>query len=275
MVKPFTNSFPMLDTYSGATRVIFIAGHPIAQVKSPAAVTRLLRERGSDAVVVPAHVLPGDFAAFLAMATRMPNVDGVIATVPHKFDLAAGCAESTPRARSIGAVNVARRQPGGGWFGDMCDGDGYVAGLARYGFDARGKRALLVGAGGAGSAIAHSLVDAGVSALALHDTDAARRDTLLEKIGRYGKLAPTAGSDDPRGFDLVINATPAGMNPDDALPVDVSKLDAATFVGDVITAPEITPLLAAARARGCATMTGIDMFHAVGERIADFYLETA
>lgn len=264
----------MLDSYSGATRVIFIAGDPIAQVKSPAGVTRLLRERGGDKVVVPAHVKPGDLAAFLAVAQRMPNVDGVIATVPHKFELAALCTDGTARARSIGAVNVARRGPQGGWFGDMCDGDAYVAGLRQHGFDPRGKRALLVGAGGAGSAIAHALVDAGVADLALHDLDAVRRDTLQEKIAGYGALAARSGTADPHGFDLVINATPAGMQPGDPLPVDAARLEAGIFVGDVITAPEVTPLLAAARARGCRTMTGIDMFRAVGERIAAFYLET-
>ena len=263
----------MPEGYSGATRIIFIAGDPIAQVKSPAGVTRRLREGGSDQLVVPAHVKPADLPGFLAVAQRMPNVDGVIATVPHKFAIAALCSEVTPRARSIGAVNVARRAPGGGWHGDMCDGEAYVAGLQKLGFDARGKRALLVGAGGAGSAIAHSLVDAGVSALALHDLDVQRRDALLQKVARYGKLAPTVGSADPRGFDLVINATPAGMQATDPLPVDASRLEAGIFVGDVITVPVVTPLLAAARARGCRIMTGIDMFEAVGDRIAAFYRE--
>ncbi len=266
---------PMLDSYSGATRVIFIAGHPIAQVKAPAGVTRLFEARGADLIVVPAHVLPGDMAAFLAVAERMPNVHGVIATVPHKFDLAAGCRGMTPGGRSIGAINVARRAPGGGWFGDMCDGTGYVAGLRKLGFDPRGRRALLVGAGGAGSAIAHALVDAGVAALALHDTDTGRRDTLLGKLRAYSALAPAIGSTDPGGHDLVINATPMGMQPVDPLPVDLRKLQPGTFVGDVITVPEISPLLEAARGIGCRTMTGIEMFDAVSERIADFYLETA
>jgi shikimate dehydrogenase len=269
----------MLDTYSGATRVIFIAGDPIAQVKSPAGVTRLLRERGADKVVVPAQVRPGELAAFLAMVERLPNIDGVIATVPHKFDLAAACTRTTPRVRSIGAANVARRAPGGGWFGDMCDGEAYIAGLLQRGFDPRGKRALLVGAGGAGSAIAHSLVDAGVAALALHDIDAGRRDALIGKIARYApgssSSQPIAGSADPRGFDLVINATPVGMKPGDPHPLDTEKIEAGMFVGDVITAPAVTPLLAAAQAKGCAVMTGIDMFQAVGERIAGFYLEAA
>ena len=263
----------MLDTYTGATRVIFIAGDPIAQVKAPAGVTRLLRERGADKLVVPAHVRPPDFESFLATAQRLPNVDGVIATVPHKFALFASCAGMTARARSIGAVNAARRTPDGGWFGDMCDGDAYVAGLHKLGFDPRGKRALLVGAGGAGSAIAHALVDAGIAALALHDSDAARRDALLAKLAAYGPLAPSVGSHDPTGFDLVINATPMGMKATDPLSIDASKLGSTIFVGDVVTVPAVTPLLEAARARGCRTMTGVDMFNAVAERLTDFYFE--
>jgi shikimate dehydrogenase len=270
-IQGFFNA--MLDSYSGATRVIFIAGDPIAQVKAPAGVTRLLRERGADAIVVPAHVPAQDLAAFMATVARMPNVDGVIATVPHKFALAALCERVSDRARSIGAVNVARRDAGGGWFGDMCDGDAYVAGLRKHGFDPRGTRALLVGAGGAGSAIAHALVDAGVAELALHDTDSGRREALLAKIGAYSRLQPAIGSSDPAGFDLVINATPAGMQPGDPLPVEAQRLASTTFVGDVITVPAVPPLLEAARARGCKTMTGIDMFDAVAERIADFYLE--
>jgi len=170
---------------------------------------------------------------------------------------------------------VARRAQAGGWHGDMCDGEAYAAGLARLGFDPRGRRALLVGAGGAGSAIAHSLIDAGVSTLALHDIDARRRDALLACLASYGGTGTGAGSADPRGFDLVINATPMGMRAEDPPSVDVAGIESGMFVGDVVTAPAVTPLLEAARARGCRTMTGLDMFQAVSERIADFYLARA
>lgn len=263
----------MFEGYSGATRVIFIVGDPIAQVKSPHGVTESLRERRTDAIVVPAHVKPADIAAFFSLAERMSNVDGIIVTVPHKFDAARLAAHMTPRVRSIGAANVMRRAADGRWEADMCDGEGYVAGLRKAGCEPRGQRALLVGAGGAGSAIAHALVDAGVAALALHEADAARRDALAAKLRGYGPLQPTLGSADPSGFDLVINATPMGMQPDDPLPIDVTKLAPATFVGDVVTMPPVPPLIEAARARGCATMTGSGMFEAVRDRIIDFYLE--
>lgn len=263
----------MLESYSGATRVLFIVGAPIAQVKSPAGVTAALRQRGLDAIVVPAHVLPQDLAAWVGAVTRMPNCDGVIVTVPHKFAAAALCASLAPRARAIGAVNVMRRAAGGGWHGDMCDGEGYVDGLRRAGCEPRGRRALLVGAGGAGSAIAHALVDARVAALAIHDVAATRREALIERLVRYGDVPVSIGRADPAGFELAINASPMGMRADDPLPVDLHGLGAGTFVGDVVTLPAVSPLIAAARARGCGTMTGIAMFEAVCERITDFYLE--
>jgi shikimate dehydrogenase len=262
-----------LEGYSGATHVVFIVGDPIAQVKSPHGVTESLRERGADAIVVPAHVRPADIDAFFALAERMPNVDGIIVTVPHKFDAARLAAHVTARAKSIGAANVVRRGADGRWQADMCDGEGYVAGLRKAGCEPRNQRALLVGAGGAGSAIAHALVDAGVAALALHDADALRRDALAARLRAYGPIVPGVGSTDPSGFDLVINATPMGMRPGDPLPIDVTRLARATFVGDVVTMPPAPPLIEAARARGCGTMTGAGMFEAVRERMVGFYLE--
>ncbi len=258
-------------TLTGATRVIFIVGDPIAQVKSPAGVTAGLRAAGRDAVVVPAQVAPRDLAAWMEAVHRMPNCDGVIVTVPHKFAALELCAEATPRARSIGAANVLKRCPGG-WLGDMCDGEAHVTALRAAGFDPRGKRALLVGAGGAGSAIAHALVDAGVAVLALHDADASRREALAAKLRRYGSVALETGSADPAGFDLATNATPAGMRAEDPLPIDVQRLAPSTFVSDVVTVPAVPPLIEAARARGCGTLTGSGMFEAVRRLIVDFYL---
>jgi shikimate dehydrogenase len=264
-----------LDDYSGATRVIFIVGDPIAQVKSPYGVTEAMRAHGAEVIVVPAHVKPADIDDFFALTQRMPNVDGIIVTVPHKFDAARLSSHVTARARSIGAANIVRRAADGTWEADMCDGEGYVAGLRKAGCEPKGRRALLVGAGGAGSAIAHALIDAGVATLALHEADVARRDALAAKLRAYGPLLPTVGSTDPSGFDLVINATPMGMKAGDPLPVLVDKLVATTFVGDVVTMPPVPPLIEAARARGCPTMTGAGMFEAVRDRIVDFYRERA
>jgi shikimate dehydrogenase len=262
----------MLTHYSGATRVIFIAGDPIAQVKSPAGVTEALRACGADSIVVPAHVKPDDLPAFLALTQKMPNCDGHCITVPHKFEALKACATLTSAARSIGAVNAIRRNADGSWHGDMCDGEGYVEGLRKLGCAPEGKAALIVGAGGAGSAIAHALVDARVARLSVYDADAARVETLIEKLRRYGNVPITLGSPDAQGFDLAINATPMGMNADDELPINLSNCAAGIFIGCVVTKPAVPPLIDAARAKGYGTMTGADMFASVSERLVAFYL---
>jgi shikimate dehydrogenase len=133
-----------------------------------------------------------------------------------------------------------------------------------------GLRALQVGAGGAGSAIALALLEAGVAELRLHDVDPARRDALVGRLReRFGERV-TAGAPDPDGFDVVANATPMGMREGDPHPVDVTRLKPGAVVGDVVTKPAVPPLIAAARRAGCATSTGSDMFAQVAVLIVDF-----
>jgi len=260
----------MSDLLSGATRVHFIVGDPIAQVKSPANVTRAYHERGLNAYVMPAHVTPADLVAWLAGVSLAKNVDGIIATVPHKFACFELCATTSDRAAFLRTVNTMRRNPDGSWHGDMFDGLGFVAAMNDNGCVPAGKKALLVGAGGAGSAIAHALVMAGVSALAIYDEDATRRETLVQRLAGLNQCPVSSGSSDPTGFDIVLNATPVGMKETDAFPLQASKLSRAMFVGCVITQPAVTPLIAAARAKGCQTMTGAHMFSRVSDLMIDF-----
>ena len=145
--------------------------------------------------------------------------------------------------------------------------------LPRERRQSEGARALQVGAGGAGSAIALALLDAGVAELTLHDADPARLDALTGRLrDRFGDRV-TAGPADPAGFDIVANATPMGMREGDPLPVDVAGLGPDTFVGDVITRPAVSPLIGAARRIGCGTSTGGDMFAAVSGLIVDVLVE--
>ncbi|WP_157269032.1 shikimate dehydrogenase family protein [Azohydromonas aeria] len=256
----------------GATRVVAIIGDPIAQVKSPAGVTQTLQARGRNAIVMPVHIASTDLPAFMQGAAHMRNLDGIIVTVPHKLDAYRWCATASEHAHFLGGVNVLRRNADGTWHGDHFDGEGYVHALRGNGCEPRGKCALLAGAGGAGSAIALALLEAGVQQLAIHEPDAARRESLLARLqARHGDSV-RAGSSDPRGFDLVINATPVGMQASDPLPFDVSRLEEGAFVGDVITKPAVTPLIEAARGRGCATQIGADMFAGVCALMVDFLL---
>ncbi|WP_175687789.1 shikimate dehydrogenase family protein [Burkholderia anthina] len=279
MTAPLTPTTPVsLDEgLSGATRVHFIVGDPIAQVRSPKGVTAALREAGRDALVVPAHVAPDDLAAFFAGIAPMRNVDGVIVTVPHKFSTAGFCTSLSDEAAFLGAANTLRRTADGGWHGGMFDGTGFVAALGDARCDLRGKRALLVGAGGAGSAIGHALVMAGVASLDVRDNDAARTASLVDRLAtlQRGTVRVAAADVAPESFDVIVNASPMGMRADDPLPVDVSRVPTTTFVGDVVTKPPLTPFIEAARARGCRTVTGTQMFARVCDRMVAFLIDTA
>lgn len=260
----------MLEMLSGETRIFVIIGHPIAQVKSPAGVTRGFAERGINAALIPIHVLPEDVDSFIAALGPVQNVDGIVVTIPHKFAAQRHCKTLSDRASLLGSANVLRRGPGGAWHGDMLDGLGFVRAMRQAGGEPEGKRALLIGAGGAGSAIGLQLLDSGVAELAVHDMDAGRRDALVERLARAHPGRVRAGSTDPSGFGIIANATPMGMRADDPLPVEIEKLAPDMFIGDVITVPEVSPLLAAGRRLGCKTQTGVNMFLAQRDLILDF-----
>ena len=142
----------------------------------------------------------------------------------------------------------------------MFDGAGFVRGVLRKGLVLKGARALVVGSGGVGCAIAASLAAEGLSALALFDVNAEAAEGLAARLRQhYPQINVTTGSTDPAGFDLVVNATPLGMNEGDPMPLDVSRLSASTFVGEVVMKTETTAFLAAAIARGCQVQVGSDM----------------
>lgn len=261
-----------LETLNGSTRVHFIVGDPIAQVKSPAGVTQAFASRGLNAICVPAHVAPAQLADWVRGASLAQNVDGIIVTVPHKLAVSKLCGSLSDAAAFLQSVNTMRRNPDGSWHGDMFDGTGFVAALQEKGCQLAGKRVLLVGAGGAGSAIAYTLAVSGVAELAITEPDAQRRDSLIARLQGLGKAKVVAGNYDPTGFDVVLNATPVGMKESDPYPLEVDKLTADMFCGCVITAPPVTPFIAAAQAKGCGTMGGADMFAKVRDLMIAFLL---
>jgi shikimate dehydrogenase len=223
--------------------------------------------------MMPAHVGAEDFDAFMDGASRVRNLDGMILTVPHKLAAYRYCESATARARSLEAVNVLRRDPGRRWFGETTDGASFVAAMRAAGGEPLGRRALVVGAGGAASAIALELIACGVTELAVHSRTAQSRDRLIRLLEACAPNARVrAGSADPAGFDVVANGSTAGMKPGDPTPVLTERLAPDMFVGDVITAPEVTPLVAAARAIGCRTSTGIDMVNAAIALMLDFFV---
>ncbi|MTH64116.1 shikimate dehydrogenase family protein [Paracoccus shanxieyensis] len=255
----------------GETLVFPIIGHPIGQVKSPASLSQIMAERGYNGMVVPVHVLPQDLDGWLQHAAAVQNCRGIVVTVPHKVASMQICSRVTARAQTSGAVNILLRDETG-WVGDATDGQGFMDGVNAQNFDVAGKPALLVGGGGAGSAIAYEILARGASELALHDIDAGRRDGLIARLNAIFPGRVRVGSDDPRGFALVANATPLGMRETDPLPVQVDLLEPGQFVADVVTRPAVPPLMAAARAKGCGTMPGSAMFEAQAVLLAELLM---
>jgi shikimate dehydrogenase len=144
--------------------------------------------------------------------------------------------------------------------GDMFDGEGFVRGLQRKGRRIAGASAFVAGCGGVGSAIAASMAKAGVSRLGLYDLSVPAMDALAKRLqSHYPNLEVTAGSAEPTGYDIVVNATPLGMKKDDPLPMRMDGVSSSTFVGEVVMKEEMTPFLTAARAKGCEVQVGTDM----------------
>ncbi len=256
-------------TVNGQTQLYPVLGDPVDQVRSPEVVSRILAEEGSNAVVLPMRVRPADLRQVFAALERIDNIGGMLITVPHKQAAYGLCAQTSERASFVEAVNVVRRSRTG-WYGDNTDGIGFLDGIAKEGLNVAGKRVLLVGLGGAGSAIALEFLSRNVGMLALHDIDTARRDDLLSRLLEAFPGRVEVGGTDPDGFEVVANATPLGMKSDDPFPFDVQRLRSSQFVACVVTKPEISPLILEARKRGCATMTGIGMFDAQAARLACF-----
>lgn len=245
---------------TGTTRLIAHLGYPTESFKAPMIYNPYFEREGIDAVVVPMGCRSEDYPAFLKLVFRLSNTQGALVTMPHKVTTTGLVDEVLPTAAIAGACNAVRREADGRLTGEMFDGEGFVRGMLRKGRVIAGARALVLGSGGVGSAIAASLAKAGVSALGLYDLNSAAAEALAARLLRhYPALALSLGSNDPAGFDIVVNATPLGMKPGDPLPLDIARLDAATFVGEVVMAEEITPFLAAARTRGCAVQVGKDM----------------
>lgn len=262
----------MLEQLNGETRLFPIIGDPVTYAKSPERLTSGFAARGHNGICVPMQVPDDALETVMRGIDRIPNIDGLLVTMPHKRTAYSSCATSSERSKLLEVVSVMRRNADGSWHGDMLDGLAFVKAQQDQGAKPDGARVLLIGAGGAGSAIAIALLEAGVRELIIHDTDASRVDDLIKRMVDADRSRVRAGPPDPKGCALVCNATPLGMEEGDPLPVDTDALDASMFVGDVIAGHGETAFLAAARAAGCKTANGDQMVEAVQEMMLDFML---
>lgn len=256
----------------GHTQVIAHLGYPTHSFKAPLIYNPYFAARQIPAVVVPLGCQPAHFEPMLRTFFKATNALGALITMPHKVSVLSLLDDISVTAQVAGACNAVKRTAEGKLVGDMFDGQGFVLGLTHKGLDLRGKRALVVGNGGVGCAIAASLAAAGVQSLRLFDLHTPNTQSLAQRLAQhYPDLHLETGSADPSDLDLVINATPLGMKPDDPLPIDVSRLSAHTHVGEVVMTQRITPFLAAAMAKGCPIQVGTDMLFEMIPAYLDFF----
>lgn len=245
---------------NGNTELVAHIGFPTHAFKAPMIYNPWFQKAGVNAIVVPMGCRSEDYAGFLRSVFQLANLRGALITMPHKVVTTTLVDEVLPGAAIAGACNAVRRLPDGRLQGDMFDGEGFVRGVLRKGRVLRGARVLVVGCGGVGSAIAASLAAAGVAAITLFDARAESADALGARLkAHHPHLQVVTGSHDPAGHDVVVNATPMGMNDGDPMPMDVSRIAPTTFVGEVVMKTEMTAFLAAAAARGCPYQIGSDM----------------
>jgi shikimate dehydrogenase len=263
---------PLSHHLSGETRLFPIIGDPIIYVQSPDRLTRSLALYGQNAICIPMQVAEAGFASVMDGLTQTKNVDGILVTMPHKFRASGSCTTLSLRSELLGVVSVMRRNADETWHGDMLDGLAFVKAQKDQGAAFGQARVLLLGAGGAGRAIALTLMAEGLRELVIFDRNPEKAAELVVLAASAGPGKIRLGPPDPRGFDVVCNATPIGMNHSDPLPLDLEFLQSTTFVADVISGHGETPLLRAARSRGCKTASGDQMVEAVQAMMLDFLL---
>ena len=244
----------------GNTEIIAHIGFPTFAFKAPKIYNPWFESVGINAIVVPMGCQAPDYPDFLRAIFKLVNIRGALITMPHKVTTVGLLDEVLPTAAIAGSCNAVRRLPDGRLQGDMFDGEGFARGLKRKGFDPKGRRTLVVGAGGVGCAIAASLAAAGVLEMDLYDVHSESASGLAQRLlQHYPSMTVRTGSRDPAGYELLVNATPMGMNDGDPLPVDMSRVDPSTFVGEVVMKSDMTAFLKAAQARGCRIQIGSDM----------------
>jgi shikimate dehydrogenase len=245
---------------NGHTELIAHIGYPTHSFKSPLIYNPYFDQAGINAVVVPMGCQAADYPAFLRSVFTLTNLRGALITMPHKVSTVALLDQVTPTVLVAGACNAVKRLPDGRLAGDMFDGAGFVRSVQRKGLQLQGASVLVVGSGGVGCAIAASLASQGVRAISVFDINTTSAEQLGQRLQQhYPAIHVRTGSNDPKGFDLVVNATPLGMNEGDPLPIDMARLDPTTMVGEVVMRAQYTAFLKAAMQRGCPVQVGTDM----------------
>lgn len=238
-----------------------VIGWPINHSRSPRLHGHWLARYGIAGHYVPMAVRPGELAAALA-AQRQLGFRGTNVTIPHKEEALALASEVTEAARIIGAANTLVHLPEGGFRADNTDGMGFLANLRQEvpAWDPRSGPALVLGAGGAARGVVWALLDAGAPEVRLANRSRDRAIALRDSFGpKVVAIDWAEAGDAVAGAAVIVNTTSVGMGGKGDLPVSLDLAEAGALVTDIVYTPLVTPLLAAARARGLATVDGLGM----------------
>ncbi|MDM0013877.1 shikimate dehydrogenase [Variovorax sp. J22P168] len=266
----------MFPSIVGSTSVYLLPGDPVTNVRLPRMFNAVFERTGIDAVMVPVQVARRDLAVFVKAAFLAKNVRGMAIAPPHKpllVDLLDGCGLF---GRVAGSVNVVRRIANGELEGDLFDGEGLLGALDHYNIPFRGKRVLILGAGVSAAAIGVALAEGGTvngaEHIAFHDIAAGKAAGVAAQIDSFFDATSVAvDSSDPAGYDLVVNATSLGLKPEDALPVDVARMEPHAALFDILLRNQPTPLVRAARERGLNAQAGFEMLVQQMPHYFDFF----
>ncbi len=237
-----------------------VIGWPVSHSRSPLIHGYWLKWHGIDGRYDRHPVKPEDVTAFLR-GMREQGFAGCNVTLPHKEAAFAAVDEARPAARAAAAANTLWYE-NGRLIGDNSDSGGFIANLRAsvptLALD--GGIVSVLGAGGAARAIAFALLESGAREVRLFNRTRARADALVQYFGARVKAFQwderAACSQD---VALLVNTTSLGMKGGEPLAMDVSALDPSCVVADIVYVPLVTPLLAAAQARGLATVDGLGM----------------
>ena len=253
-----------MSDISGTTRIFPVIGWPVEQVKAPALFNAYFEAHNIDARVIPLKIAPEDFIHSVRLLMGMENVGGILVSIPHKPMTVDAVDLVTQRAGLAGACNAIFRNADGRIVGDLIDGEGFIRGFDRVhgtqAFPFRSARALVVGSGGVGCAVAAALAARGIGELSIFDTRTEQAQSLCDRLQQaYPEIKVSLGAARAAGYDIVVNSTPLGMHADDPMPIDLDGVAAGSVVADCGMKIEMTRLLREAQARGCLIQRGREM----------------
>jgi shikimate dehydrogenase len=250
---------------SGTTKIFPVIGWPVEQVKAPTLFNAYFKRNNIDARVIPLKIEPANYINAVRLLMSVENVGGIFVSIPHKPMSVEAVDIPSPRAVLAGACNAIYKGPDGKTIvGDLIDGEGFIRALERTigatPFPWASAKALVVGSGGVGCAVAEVLAARSIGQVAIYDTRAESAEALRARLQlAFPETEIVIGTPHAEGYDLVVNSTPLGMNPDDPIPIDLSRVSPSCIVADCGMKIEMTKLLVEAQAKGCRIQKGKEM----------------